>query len=83
MNVEYSRSVASDLRVFNKPTLVIWSEQDQITPLKYAQRLGRELPHSRVEIVPNAGHLIMEDAPETVGRLIAEFAAELDGVHAG
>jgi pimeloyl-ACP methyl ester carboxylesterase len=82
LDVEYMRSVASDLRVFDRPALVIWSEQDQITPLKYAQRLARELPHSRLEIIPNAGHLILEDAPETVGRIIAQFVAQIDEVRA-
>jgi len=81
LDVEYSRSVASDLRVLEKPVLVIWSEQDQITPLKYGQRLARELPHAQLEIVPHAGHLIMEDTPETVGQLISRFVAQLAEAH--
>src|SRR6266567_2056567 len=39
----YTNSVASDLATTGKPTLIIWGEKDEQTPIKYAQRLHREI----------------------------------------
>lgn len=72
---EYILSVASDLKKLQVPTLVVWGEQDEVTPLTLGQRLARDIPGSRLATVPNAGHLILDDAPDRVGALLAEFAA--------
>jgi pimeloyl-ACP methyl ester carboxylesterase len=69
----YSNSVSSDLRVIKKPILIIWGGQDQQIPLKYAQRLKREIPNSQLEIVPDAGHMILVDAPGAVETAIINF----------
>ncbi len=73
----YSNSVASDLKRMGKPTLIIWGERDEQIPLKIAQRLHRELPESRLVIVPGAGHLILFDAPGDVARAIEDFVGRL------
>jgi pimeloyl-ACP methyl ester carboxylesterase len=70
----YMNSVGSDLRKLGIPALVIWGEQDSVTPLALGQRLAREIPGARLEVVPSAGHLLLDDAPEAVARLLAEFA---------
>ncbi len=73
----YSNSVASDLHVLGKPTLIIWGENDMQIPLKYAQRLHREIRESRLAIIPGAGHLIQFDAPDQVASALADFIARL------
>src|SRR5581483_5592059 len=69
----YVNSVSSDLRVAGKPTLIIWSEQDQQIPVSYAQRLHREIPDSQLILVPDAGHLILFDAPDAVANAVVDF----------
>jgi pimeloyl-ACP methyl ester carboxylesterase len=73
----YSNSVASDLKVLEKPTLIIWGEKDAQIPLKYAQRLHREIPASRLVIIPGAGHLILFDAPSQVASALTDFVGRL------
>lgn len=73
----YANSVASDLRVMEKPTLIIWGENDTQIPLKYAQRLHRAIPESRLVIIPDAGHLILFDAPDHVANAITDFVGRL------
>jgi pimeloyl-ACP methyl ester carboxylesterase len=73
----YSNSVASDLKVMEKPTLIIWGENDAQIPLKYAQRLHFEIPESRLVIVPGAGHLILFDAPGQVASALTDFVGRL------
>jgi pimeloyl-ACP methyl ester carboxylesterase len=69
----YSNSVASDLKYMGKPALIIWGEHDEQMPLQIAQRLHREIPESRLVIVPDAGHMILFDAPGDVARAIEDF----------
>ncbi len=73
----YSNSVASDLKTMSKPTLIIWGEHDEQVPLKIAQRLHRDIPKSRLVIVPDAGHLILFDAPGDVASAIEDFVGRL------
>ncbi len=73
----YCNSVASDLKVLEKPTLIIWGEKDAQIPLKYAQRLHREIPESRLVIIPGAGHMILFDAPNQVASALTDFVGRL------
>jgi len=73
----YINSVASDLHTLGKPTLVVWGEKDQQFPLSYAQRLHHEIPESRLVIIPDAGHLVLFDAPEAVASALSDFINQL------
>jgi pimeloyl-ACP methyl ester carboxylesterase len=73
----YSNSVASDLKVMGKPALIIWGEKDQQVPLKYAQRLHREIPESHLVIIPGAGHMVLFDAPDQVASALTDFVGRL------
>jgi pimeloyl-ACP methyl ester carboxylesterase len=73
----YSNAVSSDLKVLGKPALIIWGEKDQQNPLTYAARLHREIPESRLVIVPDAGHLILFDAPDQVASALNDFIGTL------
>lgn len=73
----YSNAVSSDLKALGKPALLIWGEKDQQNPLKYAQRLHREIPEARLVIVPDAGHLVLFDAPDKVASALNDFIGNL------
>jgi pimeloyl-ACP methyl ester carboxylesterase len=73
----YSNSVSSDLKTMGKPTLIIWAERDEQIPLKYAQRLHREIPESRLVIIPDAGHMILFDASAQVANALEDFIGRL------
>jgi pimeloyl-ACP methyl ester carboxylesterase len=73
----YSNSVASDLKALGRPALIIWAENDQQIPLKYAQRLHREIPGSHLVTIPDAGHIVLFDAPEAVANAIVGFVGDL------
>ena len=55
------------------PTFVIWGEDDPYQPATLAERLGDCLPGSMVALLPGCGHLVMEDAPDTVVGLVSQF----------
>ena len=73
----YVNSVSSDLKALGKPALIIWAEQDQQNPLKYAARLHRDIPGSQLVVIPDAGHLVLFDAPNVVANALNDFIGQL------
>ncbi len=73
----YSMSVASDMKVVNKPVLIIWGEKDAVLSPAYAERLHRDIPGSQLVLLPNTGHLVLEEAPDAVARAIGKFVSAL------
>ena len=73
----YSNSVSSDMKRMKKPALIIWGEQDQQFPLKYGERLHHDIPDSQLVTIPNAGHLILYDAPDAVANALSDFIGKL------
>ena len=69
----YTNSVSTDLKGLGKPVLIIWGQNDQQVPLKFAERLHREIPEAELVIVPEAGHLILFDAPGAVASALSNF----------
>jgi haloalkane dehalogenase len=62
------------LRSWERPTLVIWGEQDQILPPAVGEKMARMIPGADDEIVRVEGsHFLQEDAGAEIGRLIANF----------
>jgi pimeloyl-ACP methyl ester carboxylesterase len=53
------------------PTLVIWGEDDRWIPAERGRELARRIPGARLELLPAAGHLVQEDQPEELARLLA------------
>ena len=57
------------------PTLVLWGDRDSLLPPSYAQKfaagIGGEINGAtRVETVPEAGHLAYLDQPDAVARAV-------------
>jgi pimeloyl-ACP methyl ester carboxylesterase len=53
------------------PTLVVWGESDPWIPLEQGRELAGRIPDARLELLPAAGHLVQEDQPEELARLLA------------
>jgi pimeloyl-ACP methyl ester carboxylesterase len=58
----------------NVPTLIVWGEKDRLIPPEHAQVWSKLISGSRVHMVPGVGHLVPDEAPETV-QVIADFLA--------
>lgn len=55
------------------PTLVIGAEHDWICPPQFSEEIAQAIPKAELEIVPNSGHSIRADAPESLLGLIRNF----------
>jgi pimeloyl-ACP methyl ester carboxylesterase len=62
-----------DVRKIHCPTLIVrGGESDILTP-EAAQRLQEAIPHSRLTVVPGAGHSVMGDNPAGFAAAVHEF----------
>ncbi|APU13504.1 MULTISPECIES: alpha/beta fold hydrolase [Actinoalloteichus] len=67
------------LRDSGLPTLIVVGEQDELSPPDGARRLVELLPHGRLEIVPDAGHLVPMEAPTAFLAAVLPWLAERRG----
>jgi pimeloyl-ACP methyl ester carboxylesterase len=62
-----------DLRQIDRPSLIVWGDQDPFVSPKLGDRLADTIPGSRLVRLPGTGRLIPEEAPETLANMILEF----------
>ncbi len=72
--------VMNDVEKIHLPALVICGNEDELTPVKYSQFLHSRIGGSRLEILPDAGHLVMMEAPEAFNEKVGEFIMGVQGV---
>ncbi len=65
--------IMKDIERINLPTLILCGEDDQLTPVKYSQFLQSRIKGSKLEILPNAGHMVMMESPQAFNEKIKEF----------
>jgi pimeloyl-ACP methyl ester carboxylesterase len=56
----------SDMAHLRAPTLFVWGDRDAYAPPSSGQSLARQMPHARVEIIADAGHMPQLDQPNAV-----------------
>lgn len=54
------------------PTLLIWGDNDPISPVDVGRHLAERLPNARLEIVPGGDHDVASTHADLVARLVAK-----------
>jgi len=67
------------LPTMHLPVLIIHGEDDQIVPLEEARLMQRAIPDARLEVIPQAGHLLNLEQPVAFNRAVQQFLAEIQG----
>ena len=70
-------NVMSRLKEIKIPTLIMCGLEDQVTPVKYSEYLRDNIPNSRLEIIANAGHMVMLERPEEFNERLEKFIKEV------
>jgi pimeloyl-ACP methyl ester carboxylesterase len=55
--------------------LLIWGDEDAISPVAVGRHLASRLPHARLEVVPGGDHDVASTHADFVARLIAKHLA--------
>ncbi|WP_119459869.1 alpha/beta fold hydrolase [Rhodospirillaceae bacterium SYSU D60014] len=69
----YTEEISHRLAEIACPVQIIWGAEDRWQPLHWAKRLAKDIPGARLDIVPEAGHFLMEDAPDAVVEHLVTF----------
>ncbi|MCW5801586.1 MAG: alpha/beta fold hydrolase [Deltaproteobacteria bacterium] len=64
------------LRGFARPVLLLWGEEDQVTPVRFGHRLAEELADAELKTYPRCGHIPMVEARHRSNRDLAAFLAK-------
>jgi pimeloyl-ACP methyl ester carboxylesterase len=75
MHRRYTDEIEPHLGAVRCPVQLLWGEEDAWIPLDVGRELHRRLGKGAFIPVPNAGHLVQEDAPEAVIAAVDGFLA--------
>jgi pimeloyl-ACP methyl ester carboxylesterase len=70
--------IGDDLAELAVPTLFLLGDTDPFLSASGGRQVAAGMPDARFEIVPDAGHVVQLDRPETVAASITEFLAHAD-----
>ncbi|MDB5167271.1 MAG: alpha/beta hydrolase family protein [Candidatus Saccharibacteria bacterium] len=62
-----------DVHRITQPTLLIWGENDNETPVADAQKIMHELPDGQLIVIPDAGHFVYNDDQTAVIKELDAF----------
>ena len=60
-------------RTIKQPTLLLWGREDIVTPIKFGERLSRDLPNASMIVYPRCGHFPMIEALNASNRDLVRF----------
>ncbi|MCV6585260.1 MAG: alpha/beta hydrolase [Marinibacterium sp.] len=66
MDQTYTDEVESHYAPLDCPTTLLWGEVDEWIPLARGHKLAGMLTDGQITVIPDAGHLVQEDAPEAI-----------------
>jgi len=72
LNMEQDWDTAAIKRI-EAPTLLIWGEKDQLIPVSNAYKFQRDLKHGHLVLLPDAGHVPMEETPGFIIERVERF----------
>jgi len=76
-NRRVTMDVVPALRRFDHPTLLLWARDDPHFGPRWAERLRNDLGGDvRIELLPETGHLLMEERPEEYAQALLRFFGE-------
>ncbi len=61
------------LATIRVPTLILWGGRDRLIPPANGQHFGRDIPGSRLVVLPALGHVPQEEDPAASVRVVKDF----------
>ena len=69
---------SSVLSTIKAPTLLLWGEGDQRSPLSVAKQFHAAVPHSKLEVIRGAGHVSNMENPDQFNASVRRFLSSGD-----
>jgi len=69
----HANRVEQDAHLITQPTLIIWGEDDTVTPLSDGYKLHSSIADSKLVVLRDCGHTPQEEKPHMFSKLVADF----------
>jgi 2-hydroxy-6-oxonona-2,4-dienedioate hydrolase len=71
-------NLGKELNLIKQPTLLIWGNNDIITPPFVAEEFHKLIPNSELHFIDKCGHAPMMEVPEEFNRILHNFLQKLN-----
>lgn len=71
-------NLGEELNQIRQPTLLIWGNNDAVTPPFVGREFQRLIPNSELHFVDKCGHAPMMEVPEEFNRILHKFLSKLN-----
>lgn len=71
----FNRRLGELLKNVSTPAVIVQGEHDKVVPMDVANQFNEALSQSRLEVVPEAGHLVEIEAPNALQAIISSASA--------
>jgi len=77
MDQRYTDEIAALLPRMRTPVSILWGIEDGWIPARMGEKLASLIPGASLRLIPEAGHLVQEDAPEAIVAAVLRFLASV------
>lgn len=77
-NSGYTDEVQPLYTQISRPVLILWGREDKWLPLERGEVLHGMIPGSLLHVIPDAGHLVIEEQPDQLLKMIRPFLQDED-----
>ena len=71
--------IEQDAHLINQPTLIVWGEEDTVTPVADGYKLQDSILRSRLFVFKDCGHVPHEEKSDLFVELLSEFCGDRKG----
>jgi len=70
--------VIERLSEIDLPTLIVCGTEDKMTPLRYSESMAESIPHSALQTIDLAGHMVALEQPRRVAGILNIFIKSIN-----
>ncbi|MDX1671744.1 MAG: alpha/beta hydrolase [Balneolaceae bacterium] len=79
----HEHNLEDQLEQVKHPVLLVWGEEDVITPPEVAETFCKKLPNAELKWIPRCGHAPMMERPQPFAFYLNEFLSKLENQSLG
>lgn len=73
MSDRFTDEIENRFHEMRCPVTILWGRDDEWIPVERGRELARRIPNAQFRVVPEAKHLVQEDAPEAIVGTVLDF----------
>ncbi|MBM4444566.1 MAG: alpha/beta fold hydrolase [Chloroflexi bacterium] len=66
------------LAEIRRPVLIVVGDGDTVTPRRISEAMLKQIPGSKLEVIPGCGHMCHQEQPDTFNAMVADFLGRVE-----